>query len=164
MKNTIIIPLVPFYFIRHGQTDWNKAHQILCKDDDITLNETGLLQAANISKKLDFLKISRIYSSPLMRAKQTAEIINTRLAVDLQFHDSLGKIADEQVAIALPAILDPSHITLIVSHGEVYRVLLRILNAQADHLNAQNCGLYFFTPPGLLSDQWKSFALTDFFI
>ena len=32
---------------------------------------------------------------------------------------------------------------LIVSHGEVYRILLRILNAQATDLNAKNGGLYF---------------------
>ena len=73
------IPYIPFYFVRHGQTDWNKDNKALCSDDDIQLNETGLLQVTNTSKLLPFLGITKIYSSPLRRAQQTAEIINNQL-------------------------------------------------------------------------------------
>lgn len=73
------IPHIPFYFLRHGETDWNKYQQALCDQDEITLNETGLIQATNIRTKLCFLGITRIYASPLMRAKQTAEIVNEAL-------------------------------------------------------------------------------------
>lgn len=87
-----------------------------------------------------------------MRAKQTAEIINIICDAPLEFHSGLREILDEKVAAAFAKILDPSHTLLIVSHGEVYRVLLRILNAQAADLNAKNGGLYLFKPSD--SGQW----------
>ncbi len=154
MEKKIMMPRVPFYFIRHGETDWNKIHQALCSQDDIPLNETGLLQATQVCKQLGSLGITKIYSSPLMRAKQTAEIINNQLDVHLELHAGLREILDERVAIAFTEILDPSHTMLIVSHGEVYRILLRILNAQTTDHKAKNCGLYFFNPSDSQSDQW----------
>lgn len=64
----------PFYFVRHGQTDWNKA-RIVMGQTDIHLNEAGIQQAQELAQKIAGLKISHIVSSPLTRAKQTAEII-----------------------------------------------------------------------------------------
>lgn len=154
MEKKIIVPHVPFYFVRHGETDWNRMHQVLCSQDDIPLNETGLQQVAHACKKLSSLGITKIYSSPLARAKQTAEIINNHLQVYLEFHAGLREISHEHVAIAFAGILGQSHTMLIVSHGEVYRVLLRILNAQATEPNAQNGGVYFFSPPESHSDTW----------
>lgn len=156
----IIVPNVSFYFIRHGETDWNKNYQTLCSKDDIELNKTGLLQVTHIGKKLSCLGITKIYSSPLMRAKQTAGIINGYLELDLEFHEGLSKILDEKITIALAEILaEPFHKVLIVSHGEVYRLLLRILNAQTINLKAKNCGLYFFSPPKLDFDQWVVYEI-----
>ena len=150
----INIPYVPFYFVRHGQTDWNKTNHTLCDQDDIQLNEAGLLQASHACKKIISLDITKIYSSPLMRAQQTAEIINKVLNVSLEFHDGLREISPEKIAATFAEILQPTHIPLIVSHGEVYRLLLRILNAQATDLNAKNCGVYFFSPSVADSNQW----------
>ncbi|MFB5089360.1 histidine phosphatase family protein [Psychrobacillus sp. PGGUH221] len=64
--------------VRHGETDWN-AIGMLQGRTDIPLNETGILQAEECS---EFLKTSQwdvIITSPLKRAKQTAEIINKNL-------------------------------------------------------------------------------------
>ena|SRR5579872_5951116 len=154
MEKKITVPHVPFYFVRHGETDWNKINQALCPQDDIPLNETGVLQVSQARKKLNSLNITKIYSSPLTRAKQTAEIINEHLQVHLEFHTGLREILHERVAAAFTEILDPSHTMLIVSHGEVYRLLLRILNARATEPNAQNGGVYFFSPPESHSDTW----------
>jgi broad specificity phosphatase PhoE len=154
MGNKITLPCVPFYFVRHGQTDWNKMYQVLCDQDDIPLNETGLLQAAEARDTLRNRAITKIYSSPLARAKQTAEIINQSLAVCLEFHEGLRDILPEKIAVAFVEILEPSHTTLIVSHGEVYRVLLRIANAQAVDMSAKNGGVYLFSPRSSDSDQW----------
>jgi len=63
------------YIVRHGQTDWNV--QKLCQGQtDIPLNEKGKLQAKDLALKLVDVKFDRIYSSDLIRAKKTAEIIN----------------------------------------------------------------------------------------
>ncbi len=59
---------------RHGQTDWNLAGKVQGKTD-IELNETGLEQAKIAGEKLLNEKIDVIISSPLKRAKKTAEII-----------------------------------------------------------------------------------------
>lgn len=159
MESKITVPHVPFYFVRHGKTDWNKLHQALCNQDDIPLNETGLLQATNVRKQMLSLGITKIYASPLMRTKQTAEIINDHLAVPLELHEGLREVSHGQVATAFTEILDPFHTMLIVSHGNVYHVLLSILNAQATELKARNCGLYFFRPPTENSDQWLVHAV-----
>lgn len=59
---------------RHGQTDWNVEGKIQGKTD-IELNETGIKQAEAIREKLLNEKIDVIISSPLKRARKTAEII-----------------------------------------------------------------------------------------
>lgn len=59
---------------RHGRTNWNDEHKVQGAAD-ISLNETGLKQAEIVREKLKDTKIDYIISSPLSRAKQTAEII-----------------------------------------------------------------------------------------
>lgn len=154
--NNMIIPHIPFYFVRHGQTDWNKTNQTLCAQDNIQLNATGLIQADNTARVLENLGIKEIHSSPLMRARQTAEIINKDIKVSIKFHENLASIVSENIILAFKDILKTGHTTLIVSHGEVYRKLLQILNAQATNLNAKNSGLYFFNPPHLEYTQWSA--------
>jgi broad specificity phosphatase PhoE len=145
MENKITILNKSFYFVRHGQTDWNKKQDTLCHTPDIQLNSTGVKQVEDVRSGINALNISKIYSSPLMRAKQTAEIINEHLQVPIEFHEGLGKIQPATVAQTVNAVLKSSNeLLLIVSHGEVYRVLVRILNADAVHVNAQNAGLYHF--------------------
>lgn len=62
------------YVVRHGQTDWNIAGKIQGKTD-IPLNENGLDQANVVKEMLKDVKFTNVYSSPLLRAKNTAEII-----------------------------------------------------------------------------------------
>lgn len=70
---------------RHGQTDWNVAGKIQGVTDT-ELNETGIKQAELTRDKLLNEDIDVIISSPLKRAKKTAEIIatgrNTPLIID----------------------------------------------------------------------------------
>jgi len=39
-----------FYFLRHGETDWNKQQKIMGQSD-IPLNKTGVLQARTVAEK-----------------------------------------------------------------------------------------------------------------
>lgn len=82
------IPLIPFYFIRHGQTDWN-AKEMWQGWTDIPLNETGHAQAHSAVSILSGKGITRIVSSPLIRAHKTAEIINEHFRVPLQLIEGL---------------------------------------------------------------------------
>jgi broad specificity phosphatase PhoE len=65
------IPCKPFYFIRHGETEWNRQG-IYMGHKDIPLNETGRAQAYNAKKYLKKEPISYSVTSSLARAYETA--------------------------------------------------------------------------------------------
>jgi len=65
---------VKLYIVRHGTTIWNKEAKYQGQTD-IALNDEGYHQAALISQRFASSKIKAIYSSPLQRARITAEII-----------------------------------------------------------------------------------------
>lgn len=62
------------YLLRHGQTAWNIEGKIQGKTD-IPLNETGLVQAKCLAEGMKPVTLCAIYSSPLLRARQTAEYL-----------------------------------------------------------------------------------------
>ena len=66
--------MIELCLIRHGLTDWNVSGR-LQGWMDIPLNHTGQKQARRLAKRLTAQQFSRIYSSDLCRAMQTAEII-----------------------------------------------------------------------------------------
>ena len=66
--------LTTVYLVRHGQTAWNKE-EIFRGRTDLPLDETGLVQAESVGKYFEGTEIHVIYSSPLARARQTAEKI-----------------------------------------------------------------------------------------
>ena len=62
------------YVTRHGQTDYNKK-RMMQGLSDIPLNEVGIAQARERRKSLGDIKFDAVYSSPLIRAVKTAQII-----------------------------------------------------------------------------------------
>lgn len=63
------------YIIRHGQTDWNIAKKMQ-GTEDIPLNDTGRKQAVICAEALSDIPFEAIYTSPLSRASETAQIIS----------------------------------------------------------------------------------------
>lgn len=61
--------------VRHGETDWNRRNRIQGWND-IPLNSAGMKQADRTARQLAGMNIAAVYSSPLMRALQTAERIS----------------------------------------------------------------------------------------
>jgi broad specificity phosphatase PhoE len=86
-RNSIMTSI---YLVRHGQTAWNKE-EIFRGRTDVPLNETGLRQAELAGEYFKGVEIQGIYSSPLVRAWETAQKI-------AQFHnlrvEPLGGILD----------------------------------------------------------------------
>lgn len=62
------------YLIRHGETEWN-VKKLIQGQKDIPLNEKGRKQAEKLAEKLIKIKFDAVFSSDLIRAKKTAEII-----------------------------------------------------------------------------------------
>ena len=62
------------YIVRHGQTDWNLNGRYGGRID-VPLNAIGIEQANIIKDELNGIKFNKVFSSPLIRAYETAKII-----------------------------------------------------------------------------------------
>lgn len=82
-----------FYFIRHGQTDYNILPNNLKIDHpaDTPLNETGRTQARFIEPVISSLPIQTICASPLKRVQETKEIITAKLQANHHNIADLGE-------------------------------------------------------------------------
>lgn len=66
-----------WYFVRHGETEWNKQ-RLFQGATDIPLDDTGRDQAREAAQRLlkHGISFQRVYSSPLDRAQETAELVS----------------------------------------------------------------------------------------
>lgn len=62
------------YIVRHGETDWNRARKVQ-GHTDIPLNDCGRRLARETGERMKEVKIDAAYTSPLSRAKETAQLI-----------------------------------------------------------------------------------------
>jgi broad specificity phosphatase PhoE len=69
------------YIVRHGESEYN-AKGLLAGITDIPLTDTGREQARQAGAQLAQLGITRIVSSPLVRAYETARIIADTIGFD----------------------------------------------------------------------------------
>ena len=76
------------YVIRHGETKWNALNKVLGRTD-IPLNSNGIRQAKEMAGMLRDLKIDVFLSSPLIRARQTADIISCEVNAEYRIDDRL---------------------------------------------------------------------------
>lgn len=76
-----------FYLVRHGETHWNKIHRIQGWTNN-PLNAKGKREAHNIARELKTHKFDTLYSSSLLRAMQTADIIAHHLQLTVIKEDA----------------------------------------------------------------------------
>ena len=76
------------YITRHGQTNWNIERRFQGRTDN-KLNENGINQAHEVAEKLANEPLDLIICSPLIRAIQTAEIINKKRGIPILFYETL---------------------------------------------------------------------------
>ncbi len=86
------ITRVGFWFLRHGETDWN-AQGISQGNVDIPLNAVGVAQAKAAAPLLRHRGIASIVASPLSRARVTAEIVAEVLALPVRIDAGLREVA-----------------------------------------------------------------------
>lgn len=82
------------YFIRHGETDFNKQGLIQGRTD-IPLNETGISQAEMTAAffRKEGIVFDRVYSSPLIRAHKTASIVSGWDMADIRTDERVQELA-----------------------------------------------------------------------
>lgn len=68
------------YFIRHGETDWNRELRLQGRED-IPLNDNGKTQAIRCAASIKELAVDLIVTSPLQRARDTAHMIGNEIGV-----------------------------------------------------------------------------------
>lgn len=161
----------PFYFLRHGETEANRLG-LIAGQTDIPLNETGWRQARTAAGVLEGCGISAIYSSPLRRARDTAQCVAERLGLEVVVLDGLaernwGKLEGRprgsrprgstppggesleafthRTLVALAAIA--GGVPLVVAHSGTFRVLCAQLGIPAPQAPVTNSMPLRFLPP-----------------
>jgi len=85
--------MTELWLVRHGQTDWNLSGRWQGQASDAPgLNETGRAQALALRKQIKGNNFSAIYSSDLLRARQTAELIAEPLGLTVTLEPRLREM------------------------------------------------------------------------
>ncbi|MDP2777935.1 MAG: histidine phosphatase family protein, partial [Anaerolineales bacterium] len=85
--------MTELWLIRHGQTDWNLTGRWQGQAPDAPgLNEAGRAQALALRDELKDVRFSAIYSSEMLRARQTAELIAEPLGLTVTLEPRLREM------------------------------------------------------------------------
>jgi len=142
-----------FFFLRHGQTDFNRDG-LWTGSTDVPLNSNGEAEIVFLAANVGGLNIRNIFTSPLRRAKKTAEIINRVFnatviengnlsersfgileGVEKTLNsrsqlDSIDSVEKKSVFLArvnfFISSIELNEHTLIVSHSGVFKALLEL--------------------------------------
>jgi broad specificity phosphatase PhoE len=168
-----------FYFLRHGETEFNRL-KLIAGSTDVELNDTGYAQARAAVELVRPLGISHIVSSGLRRARDTAAIVAEALgiphavlpglaernwgALESQPQDLRGpgttppgaETVDEFISRTRSALdeIDASGTPLVVAHSGTFRVLCRLLALDPGE-PISNCHPVRFTPPQRAGAAWS---------
>jgi len=79
------------YLVRHGETEWNHLRKMQGQMD-IPLNEYGIELAEKTAEGMKEIKFDRIFASPLVRARKTAEYLAGNCGLEVETDDRLKEI------------------------------------------------------------------------
>jgi len=80
---------IRLYFVRHGESEANTQHVISNRESLFGLTPRGKGQAKALAQNLGNIPITVIYSSPVLRARETAEILSQSLHLSYQVTEAL---------------------------------------------------------------------------
>lgn len=80
------------FLVRHGETDWNQSGRFQGQED-IELNQRGIIQARETARAIVALKPTALYSSPLRRTMQVADEISRLVGLPVIKCDGLKELA-----------------------------------------------------------------------
>jgi probable phosphoglycerate mutase len=105
--------MTTFLLVRHGETDWNREGRFQGHADP-PLNDAGREQARVLATTLDDERVVAVYSSPLRRAHETADILAARLHLPVRVDARLMEVdvgswsglTREEIGDRFPGALD----------------------------------------------------------
>lgn len=80
------------FYVRHGENPANLTREFSHRLVDYSLTETGRRQAERTAAHFQRQRIDAIYSSPLKRARETAEIIARRLTMPVSIVEQFREV------------------------------------------------------------------------
>jgi broad specificity phosphatase PhoE len=83
--------MTTIYLARHGESDWNAANRFQGHSDR-PLTEEGRRQAEALAELVAAENVDAIYSSPLIRALETARIVAARTGLEVTELDDLREV------------------------------------------------------------------------
>ncbi len=105
-------------FLRHGQAKNNTERVLAGRTPGVPLTEKGIDQAEKAAKFLEDMNISAIYSSPIQRAKNTAEIVGQHNSIDVTIDDRL-------IELDMGKFTGMPYDEIFSSHGNVFMKFYR---------------------------------------
>ena len=100
-------------FLRHGQAENNTKKILAGRSPGVDLTQVGIQQAEQSGKMLESLNISAIYSSPIDRALQTAEIVGN--------HCNLEPVTDDRlIELDMGKFTKMPYDEIFAKHGNVF--------------------------------------------
>ncbi len=105
------------YLVRHGQSEWNTQGLMQGRVSGVPLTKKGVAQARSLAEKFKDINFAAVFSSDLMRARQTAQIIafrkklavKTARAIRERSFGSYEGVSGEQYEAELRQELDKFH-------------------------------------------------------
>jgi broad specificity phosphatase PhoE len=174
------------YLVRHGRTSGNVRKQLI-GSTDIPLDEIGLRQAERVADRLALgTRADVIVSSPLIRARTTAEIIGKKLGlepviapglVEMNFGDleglTLDAVAERYPELAVRALnIDddtlawPNGDSRVGFHERVLNTFLEILRDYSSHsvivvAHGGVLGSFLAQVEGNPPNNWQAYQLAN---
>jgi len=105
-------------FLRHGQALNNTQRILAGRTPGVPLTEKGIDQAEKAAKFLEDMDISAIYSSPIERAKNTANIVGKHNSIDVRIDDRL-------IELDMGKFTGMPYDKIFSSHGNVFMKFYR---------------------------------------
>jgi probable phosphoglycerate mutase len=100
-------------FLRHGQAKNNTERILAGRTEGFPLTETGIKQSEHTAELLKHMNISAIYSSPIQRARHTAEIVGKHNSIDVTIDDRL-------IELDMGKFTGVPYDEIFTSHGNVF--------------------------------------------
>ena len=100
-------------FLRHGQAKNNTERILSGRTPGVPLTDKGITQAQQTAELLEHMNISAIYSSPIQRAKHTAEIVGKHNSIDVTIDDRL-------IELDMGKFTNVPYDEIFSSHGNVF--------------------------------------------